>query len=900
MDSTIIGALKCRDAGKALRRFIQRRIPHQLADFTLKGLLFPILLIGLCSVFGAAAKSPRQSVALAVWEFAEDSSSTPGPPPKTAHWKKVAVPHVFRQSGLPDNAAGWYRQTFTPAATDRNRRIYLKLEGAASVKDVYVNGIHVGRHRGPFSTFAFDLTEALKMGRPNTIDVRVTNRDDEVQNCFSRSTLYYVNGGMFRKAWLVKTGEVHIYPDMGSDGVYLTPGTIAGDGADLGARTVVRNPLASPVEATVRHSVADPDGKACLRFEARQTIQAGDTGTIDAVGRIADPKLWDIGRPNLYTVRTEILTGGQIRDIVTERIGFRTIAIRNNRFFLNGREVQFRGVNKHAQNEYAWNAVSDDDMRREWQWMEDLGANMVRLAHYPHSRLEYDIADERGMVVWAENGYAGQLWTGPGNEEKSVTTDGERLTREMVRQNWNHPSILFWSAGNETVLEAAGHYADLIRQEEDPTRLVTYAATGDQQLKNCDFVAYNTYDGWYTGGPYTDFTKSPHNDMVAETGSGDWITHHVPYGAIQFTVDKYEPEEYSEMFAEYRLQVVCRNDVANRPMFLWWNFREFYNLKFKQNRNTKGLMTLAGMSKDIFFLFKAFFNPAAPVVHLCGRHHFLRAFDPDNGIKAYSNADELQLTLNGIVYPKVKNGDYRLPDAMFKNQLISGIPVANVFFWNTPLKPGKNVIEIADGRGRSDRMIVYQKPADAPETAAMVQDLRSSNPSNPAYFIDRPVESQGPVYIDVDGSSDNTFDILPQDVEGAAWIATRRTSNPELKTDLEFRINPSVSGATVYVMFSTGDFPTVTLKKPDPDVRMAADAMRSSLAAAGFKSRGSKFVWRDPMLNRAYAELWQRSFKPGEKVALPGQTLDYAVMVRGAKSSLQPQRLAASTKPPRR
>jgi beta-galactosidase len=847
-----------------------------------------ILSLASYTIFSSTAKTPRESVALTTWQFAEDAepSSMSASPPKAASplkaalWKQVTVPHVFRQSGLPDNSAGWYRQVITLAAADRNRRIYLMMEAAASVKDVYVNGVHIGRHRGPFSASAFDLTPALKIGQPNTLDVRVTNRDDETQNCFSRSTLYYVNGGMFRKAWLVKTGEVHIFPDMGSSGVYLTPGNITETSADLSARTVVRNSLLSPVEVRVRHFVADPNGKACLRFEAGQTIPAGETMTVKAVGKVAHPKLWDINRPNLYTVRTEIQAGGKVIDVVTERIGFRAITIKNNRFSLNGREVQFRGVNKHAQNEYAWNAVSDEELHREWQWISDLGANMVRLAHYPHSRLEYDIADERGIVVWAENGCAGQIWTGPGNEEKTITPDGERLTREMVRQNWNHPSILFWSAGNETVLEVAGHYADVIRHEEDPTRLVTYAATGDQQLKNCDFVAYNTYDGWYTSGTYTDFTKSPHNTMVSETGSGDWITHHIPYGTIKFTVDKYEPEEYSEMFTEYRLQTVFRNDSANRPMFLWWNFREFYNLKFKQNRNTKGLLTLAGMPKDGYFLFKAFFNPAAPVVHLCGRHHFLRAFDRDNGIKAYSNAEELQLTLNGAVHPKIKNGSYRLPDAVAKNQLIFGIPVANVFFWKTPLKPGRNIIEVADGHGHSDRMIIYQKPTDTPDSAALVQDLRSSNQANPACFINRQVESQGPIYTDIDGSSDNTFDILPKEAEGAAWIATRRMSDPELKTDLEFRVNPSAKGATVFVIFSTGDYPTVTLKHPDLATRSAADALRKTLAAAGFKSNRTVAVWRDHLLNRAYAELWRRSCKSGEKVNLPGQTLDYVVMVR--------------------
>jgi beta-galactosidase len=838
----------------------------------------------------SAATSPRQSIPLTTWEFVEDSetNATTILPPTTAEWKQVAVPHVFRQSGLPDNTAGWYRQTITLTEADRDKRVFLVLEGAASVKDVFVNGRFIGRHKGAFSASAFDLTGALKIGQPNTLDVRVSNRDSDARNCFSRSSLYYVNGGMFRKAWLVKTGAVHIFPDMGSSGVYLTPGNITGAGADLNALTVVRNPLAVPVEVVVCHFVTGPGNTACARFETKQTIAAGETARIKAAGKIARPKLWDIGRPNLYTVRTEIIAGGQVSDAVTERVGLRTIAIKDKHFFLNGRETQFRGVNKHAQNEYAWNAVSDEDLRREWQSMADLGVNMVRLPHYPHSHLEYDLADERGIAVWAENGYAGQVWKEAGNEEKSITPDGERLTREMVRQNWNHPGILFWSAGNETIVDVVSHYAGVIRREGDPTRLVTYAAN-DKEPRNCDFVARNTYDGWYTSGPYTDFARLPANAIVSETGSGDWITHHVPYGTIQWSVDKYEPEEYSEMFTEYRLQTVCRDDVKNRPLFLWWNFREFYNLKFKNNRNTKGLLTLAGMPKDTYFLFQAFLNPARPVVHLCGRHHFLRAFAPGNGIKAYSNAEELQLTLNGAPLEKIKNGSYRLPDSEMKMwngkvRPVPGIPVANVFFWKTTLQPGRNVVEVGDGRGHNDRMIIYQKPTDAPDPAALVQDLQSSNAENPACFIGRPVESQGPVYTDVDGSSDNTFDILPHEVEGADWIATRRLSDPRLKTDLEFRINPSAKGATVFVLFSTGAYPAVTLKQPDPAIASAAETMRDSLAAAGFKASGTGAVWRDHLLNRAFAELWSRDVAPREKLNLPGQTLDYVVMVRGVET----------------
>ena len=853
---------------------------------SLSTILLAVLVCAGCTTrtqSQSAATSPRESISLTSWEFAEDLATNAATiqPPTGADWKEVIVPHVFRQSGLPDNTAGWYRQIITLNEADHNKRVYLELEGAASVKDVFVNGQFIGRHKGAFSACAFDLTGALQAGQTNILDVRVSNRDSDARNCFSRSTLYYVNGGMFRKAWLVKTGAVHIFPDMGSSGVYLTPINATTGGADLEALTVVRNPLATPVEAVVRHFVTDPGGKACARFETKKTIAAGETARIKAAGHIKNPKLWDIGRPNLYTVRTEVSVGGQASDAVTERVGLRTIAIADRHFFLNGRETQFRGVNKHAQNEYAWNAVSDDDLRGEWQSMAEMGVNIVRLPHYPHSHLEYNLADERGIAVWAENGFAGQAWTAPDDPEKNMSPDGERLTRELVRQNWNHPSILFWSAGNETIVDMVSHYASVIRQEGDSTRLVTYAAAGRDPW-NCDFVANNTYDGWYTSGPYTDFSKLPRNAFISETGSGDWITHHIPYGMIQWSVDKFEPEEYSEMFTEYRLQTVCRDDVKNRPLFLWWNFREFYNLKFKNNRNTKGLLTLAGMPKDAYFLFQAFLNPSKPVVHLCGRHHFLRAFAPDNGIKAYSNADALQLTLNGVPREKIRNGSYRIPDSSMilkegGTRPVPGIPVANVFFWKTPLQPGRNVVEVSDGRGHNDRMIIYQRSPGASAPEALVQDLRSSNGDNPACFIDRPVESQGPVYTDVDGSSDNTFDTLPDEVAGAGWIATRRLSNPRFKTDLEFRINRS---GMVFVLFSTGAYPTVTLKQPDPGIASAAESMRETLTAAGFKASSAGAVWRDHMLNRAFAELWSRSVAPGEKLKLPGQTLDYVVMVK--------------------
>ncbi len=829
-------------------------------------------------------KGPRQMIALVEWDFCQDNApdGNEPTPPQDADWTELTIPHVFRQSGLPDESAGWYRKTFKAASRDKGKRFYLLLEGAATVKDVFVNGQHIGKHRGAYTAAAFDLTPAVEFGKTNTLMLRVSNRDSESADCLSRSTLYYINGGLYRKVWLIKTGAVHICPDLGSCGVYITPSNISDDQAVLNVRTVVYNPLEKAVEVTVRHIVTGPGGAQYVRFEKQKKLESNEKATISASGVIRRPRLWDIDQPNLYTVRTELLDDGKLSDAVTERTGLRTIAVRDNKFYLNGREFRVRGVNKHHQSEHKWNALTDEDLRREWDMMIDMGVNTVRLAHYPHSQLEYSIGDEAGIAVWAENGLAGQLWNDPGNEEKYITADGERITREMVRQNWNHPSILFWSSGNETIQEVASRYAAVIR-EEDSTRLVTFAANRNNP-EYTDFVAFNTYDGWY-GGHYTDFNDRTKNTFISETGAGSWITHHIPYGLIKWTVDKFEPEEYAGMFAEYRLQTVCVDDPNNRPMFLWWNFREFYNLKFKKNRNTKGIITLAGMPKDIYYLFQAFYGSDEPVLHLCGRHHFLRQTPPDNGIKVYSDANEVELIINGNRKGKLNNGDYRLPDSEKRQRggtatTVPGIRVNNVFFFDTPLVPGRNLIEVRDNRGLSRSMVIYQKPADGPMPAdnnALVADLTSSNPDNPAVFINRPVESQGPFYYDVDGSSDNTFDTLPSQVVGASWIATRRLSDPEMKTDVSLRLN---ADATVYVFYSTGTFPKITLREPNEQMQKEAANLSQALSSAGFEDTGVKTTWRGQDCVLADCCLLSRPSREGDAINIPRHTLDYVILIK--------------------
>ncbi len=847
-------------------------------------LLVPLLLPAL-----HADDPPRRASRLGEWQFRADEplgSADRQPAPDAARklgddgWESVAVPHVFRQSGLPDNTAGWYRTTV--AATPREHHYLLHLEGAGSVTDVYVNGEHVGRHRGAFTSSVHDLTPALDEGADNVVALRVSNGDREAMNCLSHSTLYVTNGGLYRTAWLIETGKVHFEPHMGSSGLYLTGRDITRDSATLAIEAHVRNAGAAAARVTVTHVVEGPDGSAVGKATATAALEPGATRPLESTVTIADPELWDIRQPKLYRVTSTVSVDGTAMDTIRERTGLRTIRIDDGRFMLNGRELLVRGVNKHQQTEHEWNAITDEQLTWEWDHLDQLGANTVRLAHYPHRRFEYRTADERGIAIWAENGLAGQLWQHEvkrDSGEREPNADGERITREMVHQNWNHPSILFWSSGNETYEKVAAHYAEIIR-EHDASRPITYASAHEDRPDTVDFIAGNTYQGWY-GGHFSEFSQLPRNKYVSETGAGTWVTHHIPQDEARWKVDDFEPMEYGNLFTEYRLQSVFRDNPEGHKMYLWWNFREFYDRKFKNNRNTKGMLTLAGEPKDVYYLHRAFLRPDLPVLHITSRNHFYRWFAPDNGTKVFSNADSVELFINGESQGRRSNGDYRQPISVYPDSWRNeegkreGRRIDNVFFWKAPLQPGRNVIEAHDSNGQRERTVIYQWAETDPENE-VIGDLESSNPECKAHFIDRPVEAQGAFYYMVDGSSDNTFDKLPEAIEGASWIATKRLSDPARKTDLSFTLKKD---ATVHVMHSTGSFPPIVLREPKREWVEAAGELGRQLEALGFGQSAEPAVWRGHDLWLADAAVWSRPSKAGDRIEIPGVTLDYVVMI---------------------
>ena len=758
----------------------------------------------------------------------------------------MTVPHTWGEQAV---RSGWYRLRLPLSPREKGRRVYLVFEGVAVFADVYVNGHHLGQHRGAFTRFVFDATDHVVDGE-NVLAVRANNDLASTADSLpsgSGKQLYHLYGGIYRKAWLLETSAVHVDPlDHASSGVYVTPSGVTAEGADLRIRTLVRNASGAASRVLVRNHVRDPAGREVAILEAEASLDAGAGGEVTTSTHVQRPHLWSTTDPRLYTVVTEVRADGRATDEVTERFGFRDFRFDGRGFTLNGAPLLLRGVGKHQETEGRRSAVGDDDLRQEWALLADLGVNFVRLAHYPHAKLEYDLADEQGVLVWAENGHS---------NERKITTTGDTITREMVLQNYNHPSIVMWSVGNETGFLRVNRYAAVVKAA-DPGRIVAYASNvgtkGKRFYPDLDLIAQNTYRGWYRGDPWEFEARALEMRFISESGGGAVISNHADYGHLHHALDTFEPEEFRQLLAEVHDQVVFRDHPDDVPLYSLWNFRDFGTEKYKGVLNTKGLLTYAGFKKDAWYLYRSFLRPREPLVHLASKTYFLRRGRADDGIKAYSNAPTLRLTLNGADQGTRARGEYRHTN---------GRPVANVFFWRAALRPGRNELRVGDGAGHEDTAVVHYAPpgAPSPDEAGLVRDLRSSNPRSPAWLIDEPVADQWPFYFEFDGTADNSFDVVPEAVRGARWISTRRLSKPEARTDVSLRL---ARPATVYVMASE------------------SPALFAGLQGAGLRDTGVRGRWRDNALRLVPFRLYARDARADEQVTVPGATADYVVLVK--------------------
>ena len=451
------------------------------------------------------------------WQFT-------GPDGKTT---LVELPHTWNAKDGQDGGNDYWRGTciyktrFAAPAFDKNtQQVWLQFEGVNASAKVTLNGVEAARHDGGYSTFRVHVSDLL--AKDNQLTVEVDNSiNDRVYPQKADFTFY---GGIYRDISLMVVSKNHIaLGHFGDTGVKITPALKDGK-ADIRVETIVEG------EGAVSVELQDAAGSIVARAEGA-----------DAQLHLDAPHLWDgVKDPYLYTCVVRLSSDGTVVDEVSTRVGLRTFSVDSrNGFFLNGRPYPLHGVSRHQDRKGVGNAITREMHDEDMALIRELGANTVRLAHYQHDQYFYDLCDQYGMVVWAEIPYISEhLPNGRANTISQM--------KELIYQNYNHPSIMFWGLSNEILIggicqELVDNHHDLQKlvRELDPTRLTTIAHVSntpvDVPIDDVgDVGSYNHYFGWYGGkmeqnGPWLDKFHAEHPDIcigISEYGTEGIINWH--------------------------------------------------------------------------------------------------------------------------------------------------------------------------------------------------------------------------------------------------------------------------------------------------------------------------------------------------------------------------------------
>ncbi|HUP03672.1 MAG TPA: glycoside hydrolase family 2 TIM barrel-domain containing protein [Bryobacteraceae bacterium] len=615
------------------------------------------------------AEGPRAEIAFNTdWKFFRgDPQGASAVPFADSAWAPVTLPHTWNdKDALPGpgmyQGPGWYRKQFAASADWKGRRVFVRFGAASLAAEVYLNGVKIGSHEGGFAAFCFEITQQLRFDAKNIMAVRVDNTRGKIAPLAGDFTVF---GGLYRPVNLIVTNTLDITPlDYAGPGVYFKQLTATIDMAQVEVLAKVSNSSNSTRFFIAQITVLDERGKTVDVSRVSGAVNSGGEQDLKQTIALRKPRLWNgVRDPYFYTGRLDLIENGKRVDSVEQPMGVRDFHVDpKNGDLLNGQPFQIHGVCLHQDGANGW-AVTDKDEDGDMAILRDMGVNAVRLAHYQHSDHFLSLCDRYGIAAWSELALVNDVHYTPEFRQNLR----QQLT-EMIRQNFNHPSILVWSVYNEissrTEQPAAmvKEVADLARAE-DPTRPVTGAASTDtaQNLPDAihplDLIAVNLYDGWYGGKPAdlgADLDKynakyGSRGLALSEYGAGASIHQHQEgMTAPPSPGGKFHPEEWQAIVHETQWPL-----IAARP-YVWgsfaWVMFDFASAGRHEGDtdgiNDKGLVTRDRQTKkDAFYYYKANWNPE-PMIYITGRRNDPRS-TPTIAVKLYSNCEKVTLKVNG-------------------------------------------------------------------------------------------------------------------------------------------------------------------------------------------------------------------------------------------------------------
>lgn len=598
--------------------------------------------------------------------------------------QELCLPHTWYKDGEAYDGCAAYRKNLTLEIKNTEEKenpcFYLEFEGVEQRCRVYVNGKLAGSHQGSYATFRIQIPEEASQGKEIEVEVLVDNtKTQELAPMFGDFTVF---GGIYRNVNLISADKISFdYMYYGTNGVIVRSKVVDGEGILELEPHVTKDAYEN---AQITYELTSPDGEVV----ASATSKATENASI----KVSAPKLWDgKDKAAIYSLKAQLQIDSKVYDETTIKTGFKTVKIDSEEgLFLNGRHYRLRGVAKHQDFGDSYNAVSTQQIDRDFELIEEIGANSVRLSHYQHPQYTYDICDKKGLLVWAEVPMLKLT-----RNEKLFESTCDQL-RELILQNIHHPSIYCWGIQNEIAMfrddsfmhELCHKFSDLVH-ELDPNRYSAGANLFSVKAKSemnevSDIVGYNLYFGWYYGKmpDYIDYLDNLHNTKP-----------YVPYGISEYGVDtnialhSEEPavKDYSEEYQSLFHETVYR--IFEDKKYLWgsyvWNMFDFSsgirNEGGIKARNLKGLVTVDRQTrKDAFYYYKSKWSDAK-TLHICSKRFEKRDRDVIN-IKVYTTENEATLYVNDQeVSKELNNGN------------------ATILFENVKLSNGVNNIRVTSG-----------------------------------------------------------------------------------------------------------------------------------------------------------------------------------------------------------
>ena len=619
-------------------------------------------------------------------------------------WETVNIPHTWNDKDADDETPGfyrgpvWYRKQLFIDKSQEGRQAVIYFEGANQEVRFYLNGQFVGEHKGGYTRFCFDITSHLRYGQENLFAIYVNNVYNPNIPPLSADFTFF--GGIYRDVYLQFMNPVHIATnDYASSGVYIRTPEVNNSAASVEITTLLTNNTLQPAEIRVENVICDADGKEVKKTHAEIKLASGETKTdISKKIKIDSPRLWDIDDPYRYMVYTRILDKkkGTLLDEVVNPLGLRWFKFDSEKgFFLNGKGRKLIGTARHQDYFQKGNALRDELHVQDVLLLKEMGGNFLRVSHYPQDPVIMEMCDKLGIVTSVEIPVVNAV-----TETEEFLQNSVEMAKEMVRQDFNRPSVMIWGYMNEIFLrrpytegkqledyyrftEKVARALEATIREEDPSRYTMMAYHNmpqyyeDAHLTEIPMIqGWNLYQGWYEPD-INEFQRLLDRAHKVYKGKVLMVTEYGP--GVDPGLHSYQPErfdfsqEYGLVYHKHYLrEMMKRPFIAGSSL---WNLNDFYSesrVDAVPHVNNKGVVGLNREKKDVYWFYKTALS-RRPILVIGNREWKSRGGVVNTAQKeciqsvpVFSNAEEVELFVNNKSLGKKKIEDnYALFDVPF-------------------------------------------------------------------------------------------------------------------------------------------------------------------------------------------------------------------------------------------